>query len=162
MENQNASYWINRLQLQPHPEGGYYREVYRSAIQVGREGESNIKQACTTIYYLLAGEDHSAFHRLKSDEIWYFHKGQPLHIHVIDQMGKLITHELSDTATGELSVVIPPNVWFGAELPGKSGFTLVSCAVAPGFDFAEFEMADTKTLAAECPQHQDIIVKLSR
>src|ERR1700756_2735484 len=79
----NAAYWINRLKLQPHPEGGYYTEVFRSEQLVKRLDKTDIKQACTSIYYLLEGKDFSGFHRIGSDEIWYFHKGVPLLIHVI-------------------------------------------------------------------------------
>jgi predicted cupin superfamily sugar epimerase len=158
----NATYWIDHLKLQPHPEGGYYREVFRSQIQVTTGESANSKQACTSIYYLLEGADYSGFHRLASDEIWYFHKGAPLHIHAISPDGVYMIHELSDSATGNLSVVIPASWWFGSELPGKADFALVSCAVAPGFDFAEFEMAEKDGLTALYPQHMAIIGRLCR
>ena len=157
-----ARYWIDHLQLQPHPEGGYYNEVFRSQQGVIRAGSNTIKQACTSIYYLLEGTDFSGFHRLASDEIWYFHKGSPLHIHVIDENGDHITHELSDNASGNLSVVIPPNTWFASEIPSRSGFALVSCAVAPGFDFNEFEMAKKQALILLYPQHTKLLNRLCR
>lgn len=157
-----AAYWIHQLDLLPHPEGGYYRETFRSGISVHKSSDTAAKQACTSIYYLLEGDDYSGFHRIASDEVWYFHKGAPLHIHAIDPDGNYILHELSDTPTGNLSVVIPAGQWFAAELPGKAGFVLVSCAVAPGFDFAEFELAETGKLSAEYPQHAGVISKLCR
>jgi predicted cupin superfamily sugar epimerase len=157
-----AQYWIDHLNLQPHPEGGYYKEVFRSRHEVVRAGEATAKQACTSIYYLLEGEDFSGFHRLASDELWYFHKGAPLHIHVIDNEGTHTTIELSDTDTGSLQAVIPPNTWFAAEIPSAAGFALVSCAVAPGFDFAEFEMAKNGELLAQYPQHKDLLDRLCR
>lgn len=157
-----AAYWINHLGLQPHPEGGYYREVYRSGKQVTREGETEIKQACTSIYYLLEGADYSGFHRIWSDEVWYFHKGAPLHIHAIDQDGNYTLHELSDSITGQLSIVIPAGQWFAAELAEKQDFVLVSCAVAPGFEFAEFEMAERYALAVAYPTHRRVIDRLCR
>ncbi len=158
----NARYWIEKLQLIPHPEGGYYKEVYRSPLQVNRVGDETVKDACTTIYYLLEGDDFSAFHRLASDEIWYFHKGQPLFIHVIDNEGNYTRHELSDAETGNLSIVIGPHLWFASEVASGQGFALVSCAVAPGFDFAEFEIAGKDKLSALYPQHHEVINRLCR
>jgi predicted cupin superfamily sugar epimerase len=162
METQTAAYWIKNLQLQPHPEGGYYKEVYRSDMEVVRTASDGIKQACTSIYYLLEGKDFSGLHRICSDEIWYFHKGAPLHIHAIDGEGMYTVHELSDTLTGSLSIVIPAGQWFGAELPSADGFVLVSCAVAPAFDFNEFEMANKWNMLNKYPQHEAIIERLCR
>jgi len=162
MDQQDASYWIKNLKLQPHPEGGYYKEVFRSDIEVLRPHAPLLRNACTSIYYLLEGTDYSAFHRLVSDEIWYFHKGKPLHIHVIYGDGRHSALELSDMLTGSLSVVVKAGLWFAAEIPSGSGFTLVSCAVAPGFEFSEFEMAEKDKLSALYPQHDGLINKLSR
>lgn len=159
---QTASYWIAHLQLQPHPEGGFYREVFRSETEVMRPPSLLPKRACTSIYYLLEGEDFSGFHRISSDEIWYFHKGAPLHIHVIDGNGEHMIMKLSDEATGSLSVVVKAGLWFAAEIPSKNGFALVSCAVAPGFEFDEFEMADKEQLTTLYPQHSELFVKLCR
>ena len=162
METQTVSHWIATLHLQPHPEGGYYKEVYRSPNQVTRKDSDETKSACTSIYYLLEGEDYSGFHRIKSDELWYFHKGSPLHIHVINEEGIHETNELSDTATGSLSLVVKAGLWFASEIPSKSGFALVSCAVAPGFEFSEFEMAKKDELTAAYPVYKDILVRLCR
>ncbi|HEY4327157.1 MAG TPA: cupin domain-containing protein [Mucilaginibacter sp.] len=162
MNPQLASYWIEHLKLQPHPEGGYYKEIFRSEQQVLRLGSVEVKQACTSIYYLLEGVDYSGFHRLLSDEIWYFHKGVPLLIHSIDDNGRYSAIELSDSTSGNLSVVIPGGAWFAAEIPSKSGFTLASCAVAPGFDFSEFEMAKKEELTEIYPQHTGILNRLCR
>ena len=159
---QAAAYWTERLELLPHPEGGYYKEVFRSSQEVVRKSSTAIKQACTSIYYLLEGNDFSGFHRLASDEIWYFHKGAPLLIHIIDEQGVYTTKELSDTLSGSLSVVIEAGLWFAAEIPSAQEFTLVSCAVAPGFDFTEFEMAKKDELIELYPQHRDILSRLCR
>jgi len=158
----SAQYWIDKLRLMPHPEGGYYKEVYRSQSQVNRLGGTAAKAACTSIYYLLEGEDFSGFHRLASDEIWYFHKGGPLLIHGIGKEGRYSKYELSDLESGNLSVVIEPGLWFAAEVPSKQDYTLVSCAVAPGFDFAGFEMAKKNELVALYPQHGEVISRLCR
>jgi hypothetical protein len=120
------------------------------------------KQACTSIYYLLEGNDYSGFHRLASDELWYFHKGEPLLIHVITDSGGHITHKLSDTEDGSLSIAIKAGLWFAAEILTGTGFALVSCAVAPGFDFSEFEMANRDSMFKFYPQHIELLHKLCR
>ncbi|TWI96258.1 hypothetical protein JN11_03992 [Mucilaginibacter frigoritolerans] len=162
MNAQIGKYWIKHLDLQPHPEGGYYKEVFRSLQPVNRQGETEIRQACTSIYYLLEGADFSGFHRISSDELWYFHKGVPLLIHSIDEDGNYFKFELSDCPSGSLSVAVKAGLWFTAEIPSKSEFTLVSCNVAPGFEFSEFEMADKRTLTVAFPQHADVLNKLCR
>jgi predicted cupin superfamily sugar epimerase len=158
----NAVYWIEHLKLQPHPEGGYYKEVFRSELEVLRPSSPIMKQACTSIYYLLEGTDYSGFHRLASDELWYFHKGEPLLIHVIDEQGNYTAHKLSDTVDGSLSIAIEAGLWFAAEIPSGNGFVLVSCAVAPGFDFTEFEMAKKEEMIALYPQYTALLHKLCR
>lgn len=162
MQEQDASFWIKQLNLEPHPEGGYYKEVFRSGQEVSRSGSNATRQACTSIYYLLEGEDYSGFHRIKSDEVWYFHKGMPLHIHVITAAGIPEVWELSDRPGGDLSLVVPAGLWFAAEIPSKTGYTLVSCAVAPGFEFSEFEMAARETLCRHYPGHDDLFARLCR
>jgi predicted cupin superfamily sugar epimerase len=162
METQNATYYIQLLNLLPHPEGGYYKETFRSEQQVNRFGMPAVKQACTSIYYLLEHADFSGFHRIASDEIWYFHKGAPLIIHVIQNDGSLISHELSDKSTGIFSVVVQAGLWFAAELKTTEGFALVSCAVAPGFDFSEFEMAKREALVSQYPKHEALLARMCR
>jgi predicted cupin superfamily sugar epimerase len=159
---QTAAHWIKHLNLQPHPEGGLYREVFRSVNQVTLLNAVAAKQACTSIYYLLEQDDFSGFHRIASDELWYFHKGEPLLIHSIDEDGRYIAQELSDQPGGNLSVVITAGLWFASEIPSKTGFTLVSCAVAPGFEFSEFEMAEKEALIARYPQHTDLLKRMCR
>ena len=162
MPQQNAEYWISKLNLQAHPEGGFYKETFRSQQNVNKTGSDALRQACTSIYYLLEGLDYSGFHRIQSDEIWYFHKGVALNIHIITANGDHQVWELSDQATGNLSLVVPAGLWFAAELPAKEGYTLVSCAVAPGFEFSEFEMGDRYVLQNAYPAHQEIFARLCR
>jgi predicted cupin superfamily sugar epimerase len=162
MEEQNARYWIDKLDLQPHPEGGYFKEVFRSQQEVRRPSSAITRQACTSIYYLLEGLDFSGFHRLTSDELWYYHKGVPLLIHMIGEDGSHAAFELSDQQTGNLSVAIKGGLWFAAEIPAGKGFTLVSCAVAPGFDFTEFEMAQKQAMIALYPLHTTLLSRLCR
>jgi len=162
MNPENAQYWIEHLELKPHPEGGYYKEVFRSQQQVIRANASDSRSACTSIYYLLEGNDFSGFHRLLSDELWYFHKGMPLLVHVINEKGNYSKLELSDNVSGNLSIVIPAGSWFASEIPSKSAFALVSCAVAPGFEFDEFEMAKKDELIALYSTHAEILNRLCR
>jgi predicted cupin superfamily sugar epimerase len=154
---QNADYWISHLKMIPHPEGGFYREVFRSRIEIFRKSSPDLIQACSSIYYLLQGSDYSAFHRLCSDEIWYYHKGEPLHIYELTKTGLLITHELSDHETGHLSIIIEAGSWFAAAIPSGKEYSLVSCVVAPGFDFSEFELADRDELIRQFPEHRNMI-----
>jgi uncharacterized protein len=162
MENNNAAYWIKHLSLRPHPEGGFYKEVFRSEMEVNRVSSAEKKQAITSIYYLLEGSDFSGFHRIASDELWYFHKGSPLLIHAIDPKGNYTALELSDTTSGSLSVTVKAGVWFASEIPSKTGFTLVSCAVAPGFELSEFEMAKKQHLVTLYPHLSLTIDRLCR
>jgi len=162
MEKKDAAYWIQQLSLQPHPEGGYYKEVFRSKQEVNRVGSEKKLQACTSIYYLLGGEDYSGFHRIASDEIWYFHQGVPLTVHVINAQGKHEAWQLSDQPDGSLSLIVPAGLWFAAEIPSKAGYALVSCAVAPGFEFSEFEMAKRGELIEAYPGNERLFGRLCR
>lgn len=162
MTKKNATDWIAHLNMSPHPEGGYYKEVYRSEQQVSRAGYEKIMSACTSIYYLLEGAEFSGFHRLLSDEIWYFHTGSPINLHIIDKNGQYHREELSASDSGNLSIAVSGRSWFAAEISEKEGFSLVSCVVAPGFDFAEFEMADKADMLASYPSYSNIIERLCR
>lgn len=148
-----AKYWINKLKLQKHPEGGWFREIYRSddvipkdALPAEFSGDRNIS---TSIYYLLEGEDRSAFHRIKSDEIWHFYTGSSsVEIWILKDK-KLIKKRVgNDMETGdEFQVVVPKNTWFAAHLTNKNGYALVGCTVSPGFHFDDFEMNNEEILA---------------
>lgn len=165
----DAAYWIERLGLARHPEGGYFLETYRSGEAIapgalpGRFGGGD-RAFCTAIYFLLAGNDFSAFHRLKSDELWHFYTGATLAIHVIDPEGSHRVQRLgSGRAAGEsFQAVVRAGSWFGAELEERDSFALVGCTVAPGFDFRDFEMADRDALIGAYPGHRRIIERLTR
>ncbi len=157
-----AQDWINRLNLLPHPEGGYYREVYRSTFAVLPSNDTKATGSCTSIHYLLQGEDFSGFHRLAYPELWYFHDGVALDVHSIDTEGNYSVKRLGKGEKENLSIAIEPGVWFAAEVPGKSGFALVSCAVAPAFDFEKFEMANKDELIQQWPEHQEILERLCK
>ena len=143
MQNNNqAESYITLLELQPHPEGGYFRETYRSTAEMSFPGFEENRNLCTSIFFLLKAGQRSALHRIKSDEIWYFHDGGPLDIIEIDDNGKeIITRLGKNILQGEaLQYVVKANRWFGAVLPEGSDFCLVGCQVSPGFDFRDFEL----------------------
>ena len=160
-EEQHAAYWITHLKMTPHPEGGYYREVYRAEEWTSMEGWEARRRVMTTIHYLLEKNDFSAFHRIKSHESWFFHKGAPLLIYSFEK-GLLVCRELSDQNSGVLQVTIEPGVWFAARLKEPSTFALVSCAVAPGFEFEDFELANRDLLLSEYPDYKKEIMELTR
>ena len=161
-----AEYWINHLQLTQHPEGGFYKETYRAAEKISGaslpERFSGDRNFSTSIYFLLRSQDRSMFHKIKSDELWHYHAGSNLNIYILDE-GKLITKVLGpDLEKGEsLQVVIPANVWFGAKVVQPDGYTLSGCTVAPGFDFADFELADRDQLLSHFPDQAEIIRMLT-
>lgn len=159
-----ASELIAGLQLQAHPEGGYFRETYRSADQIVRANDGQTRSAATAIYYLLCDGAHSSWHRIKSDEVWHFYAGAPLLVHVLNPDGSLSTLRLGNAMTHDevvFQAVVAAGLWFAAECADPAGFALVGCTVAPGFEYSEFELADGEALLADWPQHQELIRKLS-
>lgn len=165
--NEKAKYYINKLHLEPHPEGGYYREIYRSGEIFFTEflGGENKKSrsTITSIYFLLEGKQVSHFHRLKSDEIWHFYDGTPVKIHLItkDRKNEEVTLG-SRIEDGEyLQFVIKKENWFAAEVIDKNSFSLVGCDVAPGFDFEDFELGKSEIMIKEFPEHKDLILKFT-
>jgi uncharacterized protein len=153
---------VNHLKLERHPEGGYFRETYRSGLTlITPDGKE--RSVSTVIYYLLEGKDKSHFHRLASDEHWFHHLGQALQLFYI-QDGMLETVTLGNNlAAGELlSFVVPGNTWFGCRVAGSEGFGLVSCVVSPGFDFEDFEMASQEKLTAEYPHLGGVIEEFTK
>jgi predicted cupin superfamily sugar epimerase len=131
---------IHALDLQPHPEGGFYKEVYRSKTIIRDLVSPKDKSAYTSIYYLLAGKDFSSWHRIKSDETWFFHLGCDVFIYFFDEQHYLQTIVLG-MGSKRLQATIPANTWFAARPATENTFCLVSCTVAPGFEFDEFEIA---------------------
>jgi predicted cupin superfamily sugar epimerase len=168
MGNKDASYWLEKLRLERHPEGGYFRQSYRSDIQIAAEALparfSGPRAASTAIYFLLGGNDFSAFHRLRSDEIWHFYAGSGLIVHAIDPATEYSCIRLGSNAeNGEvLQAVVRAGCWFGSELADRSSFALVGCTVSPGFDFADFELGKRLELVRCYPQHRRVIERLTR
>jgi predicted cupin superfamily sugar epimerase len=161
-----AEYWINHLNLHAHPEGGFYKETYRSQETIPDKALpdrfNSDRNFSTAIYFLLRSEDRSMFHRIKSDELWHFHAGTSLSIYVLmnDEL-KIYTLGNEPDKGQSLQIVIPANSWFGAKVNGESSYTLAGCTVAPGFDFQDFELADRAILLKEFPHHLDVIEMLT-
>lgn len=163
----SAQYWIKELNLQEHPEGGYFRETFRNNEKLISENspERYDKDRCflTSIYFLLKGTQKSKFHRLKSDELWYFHDGTPTTIHFISPEGKYFSHTVGLDIINDQTpqIVIPRHHWFAAEVVDKEGYVLVGCAVAPGFEFEDFELAKHEELSKVFPNHTDLIKRFT-
>lgn len=166
----NSEEVIDCLDLKPHPEGGYYRETYRSE-EVILKGALPERYGCnhafgTAIYFMLTGESFSAFHRLTSDEIFHFHQGSPAVLTMISPKGELSRHILGNSLKdGERPQVVVPRGWWQALTVAKEGsdnFSLLGTTVAPGFDFADFQMAERTELLAHYPRHKEVITALTR
>lgn len=158
---------IKELDLKPHPEGGYFKETYRSKGMINKDslpeaynGERNYS---TCIYFLLTSDTFSAFHKIKQDEIWHFYDGSPIHLHIISETGEYSTHIIGrDFSKGEVpQLVVHGNSWFAAKVINQDNYSLVGCTVAPGFDFSDFVLPTRAELTAQFPQHASIISELT-
>jgi len=165
----DASFWIRHLKLTKHIEGGCFSEIYQSEFllqssQLPPEFPTgSVRHSCTHIYFLLEKNQVSALHRIKSDELWHFYAGDPLVVHEIGSSGILTTHVLGNDPEQQqqLFSVVKAGSWFGASLPQGSEYALVGCTVSPGFDYADFELAEKKSLLALYPQHSELIKSLT-
>ncbi|MGB5943508.1 MAG: cupin domain-containing protein [Leeuwenhoekiella sp.] len=163
-----AQQLIHILDLQEHPEGGFYRETYRSdgsipASHLAKtiDGERNFS---TCIYFLLTAEKFSAFHKINQDEIWHFYQGSPIKLHSISPNGKLESYIIGpDILNGEHpQLVVPAGCWFAAEVNQGGDFALMGCTVSPGFDFEDFQLAQREELSQMFPKHNGLIVQFTR
>jgi len=159
---------IESLELLPHPEGGYYKETYRSEGLIETESlskdYSGPRYYSTGIYFLLTANVFSAFHKINQDEMWHFYDGHPIELHMITADGQ---HECviigKDLAKGEhLQYVVPGGVWFASRVAKNEEYSLLGCTVSPGFDFRDFVLPSFKELSAKFPQHEAIIKELTR
>lgn len=159
---------VLHFNLEPHPEGGYFKQTYRSeeiiAADALPESFSGDRRFSTAIYFLVLPGNFSAFHRLDADEIWHFYAGGCLQIHIIHPDGK---YELillgNQPARGEVfQALVPAGCWFACETGEGADFSFTGCTMAPGFDFAGFELAKAKSLSAQYPQHRTLINRLCR
>jgi uncharacterized protein len=167
-----ASWWIEQLGLEPHPEGGYFRETFRADESLAGDAlparyGGAARAISTSIYYLLERGQRSRLHRLASDEMWHFHAGDPVTVHLLDDAAgyraPVVGLGLEGGETPQLH--IPRGTWFGATLDHSdaaeaAGFVLVGCTVAPGFDFDDFEVAEREPILRGYPQHADVLSRL--
>ncbi len=159
---------IDRFQMLPHPEGGWYKENYRSAEQISAndlpERFLGSRSISTAIYFLMEQGNFSAFHKIKSDECWHFYAGQTLMIYIINSFGVLEIIKLGNNINNEerFQFVVPANCWFASRPANESQYSFVGCTVAPGFDFNDFELASADELIALYPNHTETIKALCR
>jgi predicted cupin superfamily sugar epimerase len=144
---------IEELSMQPHPEGGYFCEAYRSPISV--ETPRGKRLAITSIYYLLADSMLSAFHRLASDEIWHHYRGSPVAIEIIEPEGGYRQELIGGSDRRQAAV--GAGAWFAAHLADLNGYAFLGCDVGPGFEYKDFEIGSRKELTAKFPQHRVLI-----
>ncbi len=158
---------VAALGLVPHPEGGFFAETYRAALSVRADhlparfgGDRFIS---TAIYFLLKSGHPSHLHRLHADELWHFHEGSPITIHVLEPEGGYRTVRLgAQISAGEtFQAVVPAGCWFGAEVVATDSYALVSCTVSPGFDYADFELGERAALLAAYPEQRELIERLA-
>ena len=157
---------IKKLDLMQHPEGGWFRETYRSPVEVAASelpgGYGGGRRLGTSIYFLLKDGERSHWHRLVSDELWYYHGGRSVRLYLLDEDGGLEVKLLG--ADGDFQLLIPAGRWFAAELDadmGREDFGLVGCVVLPGFEFEDFELGTREQLLRAYPQHEELVRKFT-
>ncbi|HXG07990.1 MAG TPA: cupin domain-containing protein [Nitrososphaera sp.] len=149
-----------RLRLEKHKEGGYFKETYRSETTIDIEGYEGRRNIATAIYYMLARNDFSAFHRIKSDEIWHHYAGGTVTLYAIDKDGRLSKTRMGKN--GAFQVVIKAGTWFAAALESKRSYCLLGCTVSPGFDYRDWEIGKRDDLVRMYPQHRKIIERYTK
>ena len=159
---------VEMLDLRPHPEGGFYKETYRSSHLIpnnvlagNHEGDRSYG---TGIYFMLTGDTFSAFHRIEQDELWFFHQGATIELHTISPEGHHSKHLIgNDIANNEHpQLLVPATYWFAARILDSKAFALVSCTVSPGFDFRDFVLPSKSELTELFPQHAMLIDQFTR
>ena len=157
---------IGTLGLAPHEEGGWFRQTYASEGSVpgtALPAHGGDRSFATSILFLLSSDQFSAFHRIASDEVWYHHEGDPVDIHVIGTGGALECRRLGPASVGlDPQVAVEAGSWFASAVAPGGRWALTGCAVAPGFDYEDFELADRKTLTEEFPRYAETIAAFTR
>ncbi|MTI22644.1 cupin domain-containing protein [Fulvivirga sp. RKSG066] len=156
--------WIEKLSLEAHPEGGFYKETYRSWETGQFSGFEGTRNISTAIYFMLTKDNFSAFHKIKSDEMWHFYHGSAIVIYVIDLEGRLQKLLLgTDIEKGQRPQhLVKAGCWFASRIEEEGDYALTGCTVAPGFDFRDFVMAERNQLVADYPAYKDLIKSLTR
>lgn len=158
----SAEDWINKLGLEAHPEGGYYKEFYRNPATIQLTGGGGTRNLATSIYFLLEQGQKSHFHQLTSDELWYFHQGDPVEIHVFEH-GQYRKETLGpDVDAGQtLQLLVPARSIFAVEVKRGGAYCLMGCMVNPGFDFKDFRMLGAEELRNDYPDQESLIRKFT-
>jgi uncharacterized protein len=154
---------IKNLGLKPLLEGGYFKVTYRSSHNMLFNNKTH--SINSAIYYLLESHDFSCWHRMSLDELWHYYGGANLTLYQIDPLGVLTVSTLgniSQNPDAQPQLTVPAGNWFAARVSVPDSFTLVGCTVAPGFDWADFEIGERNNLLAKYPQHEKLILQLSR
>ena len=160
----DKKYWLDHLHMEAHPEGGFYKEVYRNpnTIQIMQGGGT--RNLATSIYFLLGEGDKSYFHQLTSDELWYYHGGGTLDVHIFEHGGYRLEKLGNNPDDGEsLQVLLPRQSIFAAELSSLSpeDYALIGCMVNPGFDFKDFRLVQRKELLKEYADHEELVERFT-
>jgi uncharacterized protein len=153
--------WVKYLQLSAHPEGGYFKENYRHSQEITINGTAK-RNLSTSIYYMLESGQASKLHRLKSDEIWYFHHGSALKVHVFDKstyQSYILGNQLFENHL--LQLVLPAGAIFGAEVLESKSYSIIGCMVSPGFHFEDFELINASEILSEFANQKSIIERLT-
>ncbi|MFL0245574.1 cupin domain-containing protein [Candidatus Clostridium stratigraminis] len=162
-----ADYFVKKLDMISHPEGGFYKESFVSSENISDRRLNVVieesRKLWTSIYFLLRDGEVSNFHRLKSDEMWYYHSGSSLTIYMITPEGELITEELGlNIEKGEKpQILVPKDYIFGSAM-NNEGYALVGCMVSPGFEFKDFELFERNYLLEIYPEYEQVIIKLTK
>ncbi|MEP3209701.1 MAG: cupin domain-containing protein [Maribacter sp.] len=166
--NNSLENLIAELRLKPHPEGGYFRETYRSKEEIPREvldaKYSGSRNVSTCIYFLLTSYNFSAFHKINQDEIWHFYDGSPIRLHIISEAGVYANQLIGiDIQNGQVpQFVVKGGSWFAAEVAFPNAYSFIGCTVAPGFSFEDFTLGTSAELIHMFPKNKDVIERLTR
>jgi uncharacterized protein len=158
--HKEAAKLVKKLELEKHPEGGYFKQTYRSDTTISVKGYGGPRNISTAIYYMLVGEQFSAFHRIRSDEIWHHYAGGSITLYAIEDGGKL--SKLMIGRGGTPQAVIKAGTWFAASLNSKRSYCLLGCTVSPGFDYRDWELGRRDDLVRIYPRHKRIIERYTK
>jgi predicted cupin superfamily sugar epimerase len=158
--NRAAASLVKKLGLEKHPEGGYFKQTYRSDMMAAIEGFDGPRNISNAIYYMLAGNQFSAFHRLKSDEIWHHYAGGSITLYAIDRDGKLSKTKIG--REGSPQAIMKAGTWFAAAVNSKKSYCLLGCTMSPGFDYPDWELGKRDVLVGMYPHHKKIIERYTK
>jgi predicted cupin superfamily sugar epimerase len=162
--NKDANYWINKLNLREHAEGGYFTETYVSDMLITSPKYDGPRYACTAIYYLLVEDQFSSFHTMRSEELWHFYAGSSLTLHIIGTDREIYNVKLGKNIDNEekFLAAVKSGSWFAASVDDTTSYSLVGCIISPGFDYQDWKLGNVEALTKLYPQHKSTIEKYTR